>query len=85
MNMNFLTTNATEFGLAMGVAMSLTELAKATFPTLSDDHKRFVPVISVAIGGLMGYLFKFDAITCLLVGLSASGLYSGVKTGIKNE
>lgn len=85
MDTAYLAINATEFGLAMGVAMSLTELAKATFPTLGDDHKRFVPVISVVIGGIMGYLFKFDAITCLLVGLSASGLYSGVKTGIKNE
>lgn len=77
--------NATEFGLAMGVAMSLTELVKVTFPIFQKDQKRFVPLIAVTIGAIMGYFFKFDAITCLIVGLSASGLYSSVKTGIKNE
>lgn len=72
----------TEFGLAMGVAMSLTELIKITFPTI---QKRFVPLSSVLVGAVMGYLYKFDPMTCLLIGLSASGLYSGVKTAIKNE
>lgn len=72
----------TEFGLAMGVAMSLTELIKITFPNI---QKRFIPLASLLVGAAMGYLYKFDPMTCLLIGLSASGLYSGVKTAIKNE
>ena len=85
MDTAYLAINATEFGLAMGVAMSLTELVKVTFPVLQKEQKRFVPILSVVIGAVMGYFFKFNPITCLIVGLTASGLYSGIKTGIKNE
>ena len=71
-----------DFGIAVGVAMSVTELVKQVIPELQP---RFYPVISLIVGVGMGYLFKLDAVTCVIVGLTASGAYSGVKAVVKNE
>ena len=70
------------FGIAVGVAMSVTQLIKQVVPELQP---RFYPLISLFIGGLMGYLYKLGPATCLIIGLTASGVYSGVKAVVKKE
>jgi len=70
-----------DFGIAVGVAMSVTELVKQVIPELQP---RFYPLISLFVGAGMGYMFKLDAVTCVIVGLTASGVYSGAKALVKN-
>lgn len=74
-------TQSGDFAIATGVALSVTELVKQVIPELQP---RFYPLISLSVGVVMGYMFKFDPITCIIVGLTASGTYSGAKAIIKN-
>ncbi len=75
-------TQSGDFAIATGVALSVTELVKQVMPELQP---RFYPLISLAVGLVMGYMFKFDPVTCVIIGLTASGTYSGAKALVKNE
>ncbi len=75
-------TQSGDFAIATGVALSVTELVKQVIPELQP---RFYPLISLAVGLVMGYMFKFDPVTCVIIGLTASGTYSGAKALVKNE
>jgi len=75
-------TQSGDFAIATGVALSVTELVKQVIPELQP---RFYPLISLAVGLVMGYMFKFDPVTCVIIGLTASGTYSGAKALVKNK
>lgn len=65
-----------QFASLIPIAVALVEVAKRTgLPT------RFAPLLAVVLG-LLGTvaLGHFDIINGVVVGLSAAGLYSGVKT-----
>lgn len=67
------------------VVLAIVELIKLTFPTLPS---RFYALLSTTVGVLVVVLYawslgSFDSsvwFAAVLVGLSASGLYSGVKS-----
>ncbi len=79
------------FGMAGApVITALTELVKRTFPSLSS---RYFPLISVVIGiclnlGIAAALavdLRLAAVTGILAGLAASGLYSWVKNVVEQK
>lgn len=74
--------NPQEIAVATGVTMSIVQIIKMTIPELPV---RFHPIMSVVFGALVGFAYKADPMTCLMIGLIASGTYSGVKAVIKNE
>ncbi len=69
--------------LAIPVVVALVEGAKMT-----GMDKKYSFILSVALGLVLFYLFGVGELGArmfegLLAGLSASGLYSGVKTAVK--
>jgi len=74
----------TEVFLSVGFVVALTELVKKVV----NPPKRFLPLVSVAWGIIVAYLFMdksvFSLFSGILLGLSASGLYSGAKTVVEN-
>lgn len=54
-------------------------LAVEAFKYTGYVHRRFLPVLAVACGVLFGALYG-DPLTGALLGLSASGVFSGAKT-----
>lgn len=65
-----------EIAIYIGLTTALVELLKS----LDVMPNRWLPVMSLIIGGVFGYLAGFDLVTMLTVGLSASGFYSAQKT-----
>ncbi len=63
--------------LYIGLTMSLTQLIKSVLDMIPP---RIIPVISLIIGICFALYSKMDIVSGLIIGLSASGLYSGVKT-----
>lgn len=56
------------------LVVGLTEVAKrAYFPS------RFVPLLSIILGGLIATYLQQDLLQGVILGLSAQGLYSGIK------
>jgi len=73
-----------EISIAIALTVSLTEVIKRIF----NLNSVYAPVISILIGlgilylGSDTYVVKDLVLTGIIVGLSASGLYSGVKSGV---
>lgn len=65
-----------EIAIYIGLTTALVELLKS----LDVIANRWLPVVSLIIGGVFGYLAGLDLITMLTIGLSASGFYSAQKT-----
>jgi hypothetical protein len=71
-----------EIGVAIAVVIGLLEVVKiAGLPT------RFVPLSGLILGSGISFLFPAETIgltilSGLVIGLSACGLYSGVKTTV---
>lgn len=66
----------TEYSIEIAVAMvvALTQVIKMTgFPS------RFLPLLTVVLGSLLAAYLKLDPMNGLIIGLTATGLYSGVK------
>ena len=66
------------------IIVSLVQVIKMTMPKLDN---RFAPILSIAMGIIVAFLLKHNTadltsviLEGVLYGLSASGLYSGVKT-----
>lgn len=78
-----------DVGLMTALTMGISEGAKRL-----GLNAKFVPVLNVALGVVAGIVYmnpgdiKAGVLSGIIVGLSASGLYSGVKNvtaGLKNE
>lgn len=70
-----------ETGILIGIVIGITEVIKRAV----SPNKRFLPLISLTISliyviGLSDMALKDAIITGVMVGLSASGLWSGSKT-----
>lgn len=73
-----------EISLAIAMTVGLTEVIKRT-NLLSDRYKAVTSlVVGILVTALMHASFSFEiAFTGIVVGLSASGLWSGVKHTFK--
>lgn len=59
----------------VGVVIGVTEVVKKT----NLIPERFIPLFALILGALFGFLQHVGFIESLMIGLSANGLYSGVK------
>ena len=74
-----------------GIIIALTEVAKRVFDMDLVTQERFLPVINIVFGLILGVLFlktgelKMDLLFGLLAGLGAGGLYdiSPIKNVVK--
>jgi len=73
-----------EISLAIAITVGLTEVIKRT-NLLADRYKAVVAlIVGILVTALMNANINFDiAFTGIIVGLSASGLWSGVKHTLK--
>lgn len=55
----------------------LTEVAKRT--ELIPQQDRWLPLVSVTIGVTLGLAYQVDFLQAILIGASASGIYTTVK------
>lgn len=65
-----------------------TAITSAVFQTVkqvdvNDRFNRFYALAVLGLGFGVGLLFKFDIVTCIVVGLAANGTYSVVKMPVK--
>lgn len=72
----------------VGLTLGLTEAVKRLLALTDKQSKRFVPAISLLIGVTMSLIYlgvaKESVGFGIFVGLSAVGLFSGVKNSIGN-
>lgn len=65
-----------------GITVALTQLVKSVWIT----NTRYAPLVSLVVGVILAYLFigeldvPFRVLVGIIIGLTASGFYSGVKT-----
>lgn len=69
-----------EFAIVLPVVIGLVEAIKR-----AGLSSRYSPIVSILLGVVLMYLFGGDIWEGLLAGLSASGLYSGVKAQYPSE
>ncbi|TXG77201.1 hypothetical protein E6Q11_03210 [Candidatus Dojkabacteria bacterium] len=63
------------FTLIVALVIGITEVIKRL-----GTPKKFLPVIALVIGVVISYLTGFDWVSGIVAGLSASGIWSGLKT-----
>jgi hypothetical protein len=69
----------TQFAVLVPAVMAFIQALK-----LSGLKSRYAPVLSIILGVIATFaLGQFDLVQGLLVGLTASGLFSGVKATVK--
>lgn len=61
------------------IVLALVEIIKQASPRLK---KRYIPLITLLLSIVIGYLLGITIIDSMLTGLIASGIYSQVKTTI---
>lgn len=61
------------------IVLALVEIIKQASPRLK---KRYIPLITLLLSVVIGYLLGITIIDSMLTGLIASGIYSQVKTTI---
>lgn len=61
------------------IVLALVEIIKQASPKLK---KRYIPLITLLLSVVIGYLLGITIIDSMLTGLIASGIYSQVKTTI---
>lgn len=64
-----------------GVVVALVQIVKQT----ELVPNRFLPVVSVVLGGVLGYIAGLDIISSLMVGAAGSGLYDLGKKSILDK
>lgn len=65
--------------MEIGIFIALTTAIVEMIKQIDFLPSRFLPVLSLVIGGLFGYFAGLDFVTTLTIGLSASGFYSAQK------
>lgn len=73
----------TTMGTLSVITIVIVEVIKRT--QFVKDPSRWMPLLSMVIGGVLGYAYGFDLISMVMIGGSASGVYDLVKKTVRNK